>query len=370
MRELFYLPDSPYFLSHSVGCLPRGAEKSVNEHLFSPWKKQGGDAWPIWLDTIEQFTNELSLLLGGEASQYCPQSNLSSGLTKFLGALPKPLPNKNKILIHADAFPSIGFVVEQFTRMGYELKLIEEHHLASDVDNWRLAVSEDVAGVVITHVHSNTGCVSPVSPIIEMAKANNSFSVVDIAQSAGVLPVDVSSWNADIVLGSCVKWLCGGPGAGFMWVNPWIVENLKPIDVGWFSHSNPFEMDIQHFCYHPNAKRFWGGTPSVVPYAIALGGVRLINNIGVDSIYKHNRALMALLLLNAPLQTKGSANINNRGGTLCINFSETQLSSIESALNNAQIFYDRRNNRLRFSFHIFNTKDEVEQLQNILWDNK
>ena len=54
------------------------------------------------------------------------------------------------------------------------------------------------------------------------------LSLVDIAQSAGILPISLADWQADFVLGSCVKWIGGGPGAAFIWVNPEIIDRCSP----------------------------------------------------------------------------------------------------------------------------------------------
>src|SRR5258707_405115 len=106
--------------------------------------------------------------------------------------------------------------------------------------------------------------------------------------------------GADVVLGSCVRWLCGGRVAGFWWLGPGLMRQLKPVDVGWFSHADPFEMDIHSFRYADDARRFWGGTPSVAPYAIATAGLELLGAVGIEAVLAHNRALIDAFLQAAP----------------------------------------------------------------------
>lgn len=365
MRELFHLPDGPYFLSHSVGCLPKKAEQSLAENYLSVWKASGGDAWPGWMQVLTDFQAELATLLGGKANEYCPQVNLSSGLTKLLTSMPVA-PGKNKVLMHASAFPSMGFVVKALRDYGYELKLISNELDVADLDVWSDAMTEDVAVSFITHVHSNTGILSPVAEICALSRMRGVTSILDVAQSAGVVPIDINYWHIDIVLGSCVKWLCGGPGAGYMWVNPILISRLKPKDVGWFSHQNPFEFDINHFEYAESVQRFMGGTPSIAPYALALGSLRIINKVSVDTIRDHNLHLTQIVLLAAEDKTLNKIDPHKSGGTLCLSFSESRAETLASLLKQKEVFFDKRDNVLRLSLHLYNTIEEADMLAGLI----
>lgn len=364
--SLFNLPEGHYFLSHSVGCLPKKAETSLAENFLTPWKMSGGDAWPIWLDTIDAFCASLGKLLHGQEPDFCPQSNLSSGFTKWLMSLPETqsikTATKRKILIHQTAFPSMGFVCNAMQKMGFELVFIPASEPVSNKETWEQAINKDVFCVLATHVHSNTGAVAPIEHIAMLCEKYNSYFAVDIAQSAGILPINLTSWNADAVFGSCVKWLCGGPGAGFMWVNPQTTEMLSPIDVGWFSHQNPFEMDINHFQYAQGAKRFWGGTPNVAPFALARGSVETLLEIGQQNIFAHNRRLANELLINIEDCLQASIDLENNGGTLCIELPDANINMLESELQRQHCYFDVRGNVMRFSFHIYNTLPQIELL--------
>ena len=364
MQSLFNVPKGIYLLSHSVGCLPTLAEKHFTENYLSSWKISGGDAWPSWLSVIDSFNLELTKLLGGNADDFCPQSNLSSGLTKYLTAMPV-VKTRNKVLMHGSAFPSMGFVVKCLEQFGYELVLIDESFSPTDLNVWQEHLTADVAATLITHVHSNTGVVSPVADIAKLCREKDIKVMVDVAQSAGIIPINLGDWNADVVFGSCVKWLCGGPGAGFMWINPATLKTLLPIDAGWFSHENPFEFDIRHFDYAASAKRFWGGTPSIAPYALAQGSLLQINQIGVDAIYAHNRLLLNTVLEAAQPWLCHNIDLANNGGTLCLSFEQSVADKVEDKLQQLSAYIDRRNNTIRISFHIYNTLDEAQQVAEI-----
>ena len=348
----------PYLLAHSVGCQPVAARDALERHMLAPWATKGGEAWPDWLAAIDGFRKALARLLGGAAADYCPQPNLSAGLFAVLSALPRR-PGRDIILASAHTFPSLGFVAQQIERLGYRLVLLPEDQDPGALDTWDQGLSESVAFVLVMHVHSNTGIVAPVGEIAALARARGVFSVIDIAQSAGILPIDVTTWGADAVIGSCVKWLCGGPGAGFLWVDPAQVDRLQPLSVGWFSHAEPFAFDIRDFRYAPDARRFWGGTPSIAPYALATAGIELITETGVAHVLAHNRVLIAHLAGHAPDAWQPQFDRTQRGGTVCLQ-PGSAIDAVFERLTRAGCRFDRRGETLRLSFHLWNTPGDAD----------
>ena len=361
MQHLFNLPEGTYLLSHSVGCLPKQAQQTLQHRYLTPWQQQGGDAWPAWLGIIDDFCAQLALILGADGADICPQSNVSSGLSKYLMALPRR-PDKNIIVMHASAFPSMGFVAQALTPLGYELKLIDEQMSPCDLAGWQQHICAKTALVLVTHVHSNSGLLSPVADIARLAHSQRAKVVVDIAQSVGVVPIDVKQWQVDCVVGSCVKWLCGGPGAGFIWLQPGQLNELQPMDVGWFSHSEPFEFDIRHFDYAADARRFWGGTPSIAPFATALGSLQQINQISVKVIAAHNHQLRQTIYQAAQSLLLSVHQLSAEGGTLCLDLAPAVFSAALTQLKSMQVHFDQRSSVLRLSWHIYNTEQQAAQI--------
>lgn len=359
IRSRFEIPGGgPYLLAHSVGALPRAARTSLERAMLAPWAEKGSDGWPDWLAAVDGFRAALAGLLGGDASQYCPQANLSGGLFRLLAGLP-PEPGRDVVLASEQSFPSIGFALAGLERLGYRLKLLEGD--PADAGRWAAAIGPGTAAVVVMHVHSNSGVVGPVAEVAALAKAAGALAVVDVAQSAGVLPVDLPSLGVDAAIGSCVKWLCGGPGAGWLWATPDLTARAEPIDIGWFSHENPFEFDIRDFRYASDARRFWGGTPSVAPYALATGAIETITAIGVDAVLAANRRLIARVAARAG-DRWFAPDRSGHGGTLCI----PAGPELEAALRAAGCRLDRRGETLRLSFHVYNTEAEADLVGEVL----
>jgi kynureninase len=351
--------DGIYLLNHSVGRPPRSAQNFADTHFFQHWQTQADDVWPQWLQEIDGFRQALARLLNSPFENFCPQTNLSGALTKVLGALPRDS-GRNVIVYCEQDFPSIGFVLEQAKKQGLELRCIDGDSDVLDLQTWSQQLDEEVLCVLVTHVHSNTSLQVDVAGICQLARAQGVVSIVDIAQSVGVVPIDLQTWQADFVLGSCVKWLCGGPGAGFLWADPNIVNRCEPTDVGWWSHANPFEFNIHDFRYAEGVLRFWGGTPSVLPYVVAHNSIELISDIGLETIRAHNLAYNRKILNHLAEGVALTPQVDSqRGGTLVLNFDEHQ-PDVEQRLTDSGVRFDSRATGLRISPHIYNNELELD----------
>lgn len=361
-RALFRVPGpGPYALTHSVGCLTDAAARALQADFVQPWADRGGDAWPQWLGRLEQFRHSLAALLGGMAAQYCPQPGVTAGLVKVLGALPPPAPARNVVVASEDAFPSLGFALQQAARSGYSLRLTPRAAPPGRLDTWQASLSPDVAVALVTHVHSNTGAVAPAQAIAALCRQRDIVCIVDVAQSAGIQPLDVLRLDADVVLGSCIKWLCGGPGAGFLWVHPAQLPRLAPQDVGWFSHADPFEFDIHHFEYAHDALRFLGGTPSMAPLVMAGASLDVLQGVGIAVVLAHNRRLVDALRDELPPAWRRRLPQEHFGGTLCLPLG-ADFERITRALRAAEVRCDQRGDTVRLSLHLYNTEQDAQQI--------
>jgi kynureninase len=350
----FIIPDGIYALSHSVGCLPRTARAALDEAYLNPWSLRGGGAWPDWLNAVNKFCDALADLFNSQPSSFCPQPSVSDGFYNLLTALPDA--RGKRVLMHAEAFPSLGFVVHGLKAQGFELMLADGP--AEQISTWEMALSDDIDIALITHAHSNTGKLSPAGDIAKLCRQRGIISIVDVAQSAGVIPIDFRGWGADGVVGSCVKWLCGGPGAGWLWVSDILLPELRPQRIGWFSHEDPFEFDITDFRPAGSALKFWGGTPTVAPYALARSGIETIAGFGVEAARAHNLKLMRSCLDAAGLSSRPlDPKVNT--GTLCLSVPQSQIADAKAALDGVGCHHDWRGQTVRLSFHIFNSEDEA-----------
>lgn len=363
-RDLFAYPDHAYLLSHSVGVQPKSAQEALEAHFLEPWRAARGDAWDFWLKALDDFRSGLGPLIGADAKDICQQTNVSGGLSKILFSLPERR-NRRKLVLTEEDFPTIGHVLAQAKRFGYELIFLPGGARLAEPDAWAEAFRDDVQLLHITHVFSNRGVRPPVAEIIARARKAGVITVLDIAQSAGAVPVALNDWRPDFATGTSVKYLCGGPGAAFLWANPETVVDFKPIDVGWFSQSSPFPADLDRFEYAPDARRFLGGTPSVAPFVLAGAAAKTLGEIGIDAIFSHNQGLISRLLDAIPEELVIShVAPETRGSAVIIRPEDPDAAS--KHLFEEGFIHDRRMDGLRLSMHVYNDAAEVDALADIL----
>jgi kynureninase len=354
----FHLPPgSVYLKSHSVGCQTRRAATALQARLLDPWRDTG-EAWPDWLAAIDDWRAALGGLMGVDARDLCPATNVSAALSRYLSALGQAT-TRRTILLAPSAFPTIGYVASGLAAAGWTARYLPADADVRDPASWAAALDDQVALVVAMHVSSNSGALTDIAAVAAAAKAAGARCVADCAQSIGIVPVTPAAWGADAVIGTSVKWLCGGPGAAWLWVAPEDRTALEPMERGWWSHENPFEMDIADFRYAPDARRWWGGTPDVAPFILSTAGIAEIAAIGVPAIRTHNETLQAMLRYALEARTPQwrwpSGAI---GGTLCIDTGADQ-ARVAAALERHNLRADFRGSILRVSFHAYNDAADV-----------
>src|SRR5262249_21364480 len=141
--------------------------------------------------------------------------------------------------------------------------------------------------VPVQHVLFKTAEIQDVEAIVRRAHEVGALVVLDAYQSAGTVPLDVTALDVDFATGGSVKWLCGGPGAGWLHVRADHAERLEPALVGWQGHARPFAFEPE-LEYAPGVARFLTGTPNVPALYAATAGYDLIEEIGVARIRENS----------------------------------------------------------------------------------
>lgn len=363
MREHFHVPDS-YFLSHSVGCLPHTVRDALQQSYLGPW--QSGTNWSEWMPMVEQFRVGIAALLGVTPAAICPQTNISSGLTKIIHALPRD-PSRDVIVLTSQDFPTIGFVMTLAERAGYQVRFIDDD--PTDLTNWKAAIDERTAIVHVTHALSDSSHLLAVADVCAVAKRAGAISIVDIAQSLCAVPTPVADWDPDFVLGTGVKFLCAGPGACFLYAKPERWPDCEPIDVGWFSHENPFEMDIMDFRYADDAMRFFGGTPSPAPLVCANAAIALWQTLDRSLAQAKIQSHLDQLIQATPTHWRVSpTDPTRRGATFVVK--PDKPDTLAQSLAEHGILHDQRKTGFRFSVHVYTPEHDIEKLADVIHRQK
>ncbi len=360
----FLLPAGTYLASHGIGRPLQRSQSHFNERYFDVWA-QSSDPWQQWLGHIQQFRHVLAQVLGTNAEALSPQVNVAGGIAKLARTLPA-LKEGQKVLIAEHDFPSTGFALTRTLPLGQQqLRFIPKSLDLTDIGVWADYLTADIGMVWLSHGFANLGLQAPVQAIIELAHQRHIMVTLDVAQTAGVIPIELDRWQPDFALGSCVKWLCGGAGAGFLWVNRHRLVHCHSQDLGWFGQQDPFELDVHHYVDHPDAQRFWGGTPTVAPFVIAADSMQYLVDYGIARIRQHNLALQQQLIDAFGELVVSPHDPAQRSGTVLLNLGQYQ-SRLLTALQAAGIHTDERFTGVRISPHLYNHSRDMGQVIQVL----
>ncbi|MEB3330364.1 MAG: aminotransferase class V-fold PLP-dependent enzyme [Candidatus Sericytochromatia bacterium] len=360
-REEFpILSEKTYLVNHSLGAMPRGARAALAA-FAERWETDGIEAWETWFPLILQTGDMVGKLMNAPQGSVMMHQNVST-LQSILASCFDFSGKKNGVVYEAMNFSTVHYLWQAQAKLGARITLVESPdgiHLPTEriLD----AIDDSTLVVPISHVLFQSNYVQDAAAIVEKAHKHGAHVILDTYQSVGIVPVDVQALGVDFVVGGSVKWLCGGPGAAYLYVRPDLIGRFEPRQTGWLSHKAPFafRMDME---YADDVLRFLGGSPGVASLYAAREGYRIIGEVGIDAIraksLRQTRVMMDLLDAGG-FNLKSPRDDARRGGTVCVDFPGSAEAC--KALLGRGIQVDHRPQcGIRVSPHFYNTDDEVQ----------
>lgn len=339
--------------------MPRETYARLHDYAET-WATRGVRAWAEgWWDMPVTTGNEVARIIGAEPGSVVMHQNVSICQSLILSCF-EPTPQRNKIVYSELNFPSVMYVYEAHARND-KLRI---HTVASDdgitvpLERFLKAIDEETLLVPFSHVLFKSAFLQDAKAITQRAHEVGAMVVLDCYQSAGTVPFSVKELKVDFATGGSVKWLCGGPGAGYLYVRPDLQEQLQPKTTGWMAHEEPFAFDTK-LRYAPNVARFLHGSPAIPALYAAQSGYRIINEIGLERIREKSvRQTTRLIKLaeEAGFNVTSPKDAADRGGTITV--AHQDAGAITKELIRREFIVDYRPGAgVRISPHFY-TKDE------------
>lgn len=360
--EFPILGKTVYLISHSLGAMPKNTFNLLAEY-GETWATRGVRAWAEgWWDMPVTTGNEVARIIGADPETVVMHQNVSICQSLILSCL-KPTPKRNKIVYSELNFPSVMYVYEAHARDNkLRIQTVpSDDGITISLDRFLEAIDEETLLVPFSHVLFKSGFLQNAKAITERAHEVGAMVVLDAYQSAGTVPFNVKDLNVDFATGGSVKWLCGGPGAGYLYVRPDLHQQLQPKTTGWMAHEEPFAFETE-LRYAPDIRRFLHGSPAIPALYAARSGFNIINQIGVERIREKSTRQTELLIKLAEesgFNVTSPKNPADRGGTITIGHPDA--AAITSELINREFIVDYRPGAgVRISPHFYNTDEELE----------
>jgi kynureninase len=360
-REFPILERTTYLVSHSLGAMPRGAALQLAEYARQ-WAERGVRAWAEgWWAMPVTVGDAVGRIIGAAAGSVVMHQNVSVCQSVLLSCFDLSQ-RRNKIVYEDLNFPSVMYVYEAHRALGARIATVpSEDGMTVPLDRYLEAIDEETLLVPLSHVIFRSGFVQNVAAIVRRAHQVGAYVVADLYQSAGTVPVDVTSWDVDFATGGSVKWLCGGPGAGYLYVAPRLRDQLRPRVTGWMAHERPFAFEPGAIAYAEDATRFLHGTPAVPALFAARAGYEVVGAIGVDAIRRKSVRQIQLLMDRARargLLPRTPDDPDRRGGMAILDVPHGEAVARE--LIRREILVDHRPGAgIRYSPHFYSTDEEI-----------
>jgi kynureninase len=359
-RERFpILEHTTYLINHSLGAMPAAVEDRMREYART-WGERGIRAWGEgWWTMPLTVGDQIGRIVGAPPGTVCMHQNVSVAESVVLSCFQGP-GERNRVVFERENFPSVRYVYQ--ARRDLEV---------APVDDVVAAIDERTLLVPVQHVLFKSGEIQDVEAIVARAHEVGAYVVLDAYQSAGTVPLDVTALDVDFAVGGSVKWLCGGPGAGWLYVRPDLIERLEPAVTGWQAHARPFAFEPE-LEYAEGVARFLTGTPNVAALYACTPGYDLIEEIGVERIRANSLRQTALLIDGADergFEVRSPRERDRRGGTVILHV--PGFEAVHAELAEREILCDFRPDAgIRLGPHYFTTDDELvhvlDQISEIL----
>lgn len=360
--EFPILETTTYMISHSLGAMPRGVYDKVRSYA-DMWATRGIRAWAEgWWDKPITTGNLIAPLIGAQPGEVVMHQNVSVAVSVILSALQFQSP-RNRILYMDVDFPTVIYVLESQRKRGADVVCIKSTDgLQVPIDELLGAIDERTLLVPLSYVFFKTSTKIDIQRVVRHAHEMGAFVLLDVYQATGVVPIDVKEWDIDFLVGGSVKWLCGGPGAGYLYVKPSLYPKLEPSVTGWMAHEHPFAFEVGPIKYAENAMRFLHGSPQIPALYSAEAGYELINKVGVKKIREKSlRQTDRIFQLcdQYGYRTQTPREADRRGGTVVVDIPAGDAVVKEMTARNVLADY-RPGAGIRISPHFYTTDTEID----------
>jgi kynureninase len=358
------LEDCVHLISHSLGCVPAKAKDDLAEY-FELWRTKSITAWGDWLPEVDAAAARIAKIISAPPGTTIMNQNVST-ITAILASCfdyPPGPSARNKIVYEGLQFPTVSYVWQAEQRRGARCVLVpSQDGLTIDVDAMCAAIDEHTLLVPISHVVFSSGFIQDARKICDRARQVGAHVILDCYQSIGTLPIDVVELGVSFACGGSVKYLCGGPGAAWLYVRKDLIEQFAPRVTGWFGNESPFAFTMPGQSYADSIWRFMGGTPAVAALYQARAGHTLIGEIGVRRIRDKSLVLTQKCIdwvdeLGFQLNTPRPPDA--RGGSVVFDFASA--ADVCRELNRRKFFCDHRPGvGMRIAPHFYTKAEEID----------
>lgn len=358
------LREKAYFYSCSQGALSDAVEEGMRAYA-GRWRSSPAP-WDEWVGVYEALRREFASFIHVQPDEIAIATSASAAIGAIASAL--TFEKRKKVVMGEYEFPTMGHIWLAQQSRGAEVQFLKGVDGTIPLEAYERSIDERTSMVPVTQVSFLNGNRADAAAIAQLAHANGALVFLDGYQDCGTRPMDVKALDVDFFVTGALKYLLGPPGLAFLYVRRELVENLTPTVTSWLAQKDVFAFDTQRYDPAPAARRFEGGSPPMPNIYMARPALQLLIEFGMDRVAAQIERLSRAFrqaIQELGIQTKTEASTV---GPLVV------VRAIDSAqalarLTERGIIVSTRHDGLRFSFHAYNTMDDVDAALAALKEN-
>jgi kynureninase len=370
--EFPILERTTYMISNSLGAMPNRVYETLKDYADS-WAIRGVRAWEEgWWDMAVRVGDRIGSLIGAGRGEISLHQNVTLTEAVVASCFDFRGP-RNKVVMVDMEFPSILYFYQEQQRHGARVEIVKsEDGITIPLEKVLAAIDETTLLVPISQVLFRSAFIVDARAIIEKAHRVGAHVVLDLFQAAGTIPVDVRALRTDFAVGGVLKWLCGGPGVGYLYVREDLRAKLRPTLTGWLAHKRPFGFEVGAMDAREDSFRYLNGTPHIPALYACQPGLEILNEVGIERIREKSKRMTQRLIegamgrgwrVNTPMDPA------QRGGTVSVDCPHAPEVMRELIAREILVDYRPRAG-VRLSPHFYNREDEIDfaltQMEEIL----
>jgi len=368
-RDKFFIPkmkdgrDQIYFAGNSLGLQPKIVREYVEQEL-KDWETLAVEghmsAKHPWLPYHEYLTDQTAHLVGALPSEVVNMNTLSVNLHLMMVSFYTPTPERHKILVEANTFPSDHYAVQsQIKFHGYdpatslvEMKPRKGEQIirTEDIEEFIEKEGDSIALILFAGVNYYTGQAFEYEQITKAGHKKGCYVGFDMAHGAGNMVLELHGWDVDFAVWCSYKYLNGGPGAiaGAFVHEKHIHDQNLPKFLGWWGHDKATRFLMEHkYIPIPTVESWQLSNPPILQLAALRASLDMFEEAGIKELRKKSELLTgyAEYLINE--KNNGTIEIitpkekNQRGCQLSLR-TKSNGREIHNMLNSAGVICDWR----------------------------
>ncbi|MDZ7701500.1 MAG: aminotransferase class V-fold PLP-dependent enzyme [Halobacteriales archaeon] len=350
----------------SVGPIPQAALDASDRYL-EVWLEEM-NPWDEWLDEVDRAVENFARLINADIDEVAVMTSATQAMAGVASAL--DYEGRDEVVTSDLDFPTVPQLWHAQGRHGANLRYAEsgeEHHVP--LEAYEAELSDRTLLVNTAMAYPFTGGLVDVEGLADAVHDHGGYLFLDAYQATGVVPIDVKAQGIDMLTAGSLKFMLGGPGLAFLYVDRELANELEPTVRGWFGVEDRFDFPMRDPEYAAGTRRFEHGTPPVPAAYTANPGMEILLEYGVENVRERVIELTGRLIEGVAdhgFEVATPADPDRRGGVVNVQVRHPERTL--ETLHHRGFKLSERNGGVRAGVHFYNTAAEIDRYVDALAD--